>query len=157
MSGENAEASAERTRLAALGLHSTLLAPGIATLDLDHAEAELRRSGGVGRVSQCDDPLLGARCRLVVTNDGDHVVLLEPSTEGRLAAALARFGPHRVVEYAQLVPRDADVATVARAAGVSLSVAADGPFGRQRLVLGGPRWGPFVIVVESSGAATIGT
>ena len=152
-----ADASAERTRLAARGLRSTLLATGIATLDLDHAEAELRRSGDVLEITDCDDELLGARCRVVVTNDGDRLVLLEPSTEGRLAAALARFGPQRVVDYAELVPRDADVAAVAARAGIPLSAAADGPFGRQRLVLGGPRWGPFVLVVVSAGAATIET
>ena len=36
--------------------------------------------------------LLGARCRRAATGDDEWIVLLEPDTEGRLAAFLARHG-----------------------------------------------------------------
>jgi hypothetical protein len=141
----------ERTRLDATSLGLRLVATGRATVDLDRAEADAREAMDVRRISAAgDDELLGAHCRIVATQRGDAIVLLEPSTEGRLAAALAKFGEHHVVDY---VAGTGDVVRTAAAAGVALSAVAGGPFGRQRLVLGGPRWGPFVVIVEQ--AATI--
>ena len=67
---------------------------GWATVELDRAETETVAVHGLaaGQVPRAapDDELLGARCRLIPTATGDNVVLLEPSTEGRLAVALAR-------------------------------------------------------------------
>jgi hypothetical protein len=141
----------ERARLKAMGLGLRLIAPGRATVDLDRAEAGVRDALHVRRISAADDDnVLGARCRIVTTERGDAIVLLEPSTEGRLAAALARFGEQHVVDY---VAGGADVVQAAAAAGVGLSAVASGPFGPQRLVLGGPRRGPFVVIVDQ--AATI--
>ena len=146
--------SGERARLAPLGLLWRDIATGNATIDLDRAELEARASTDVRQVTDADDELLGARARVVAFSKRRlRTVLLEPSTEGRLAAALAKFGQQPVVAYVRPIPRDVDVAAPAAAAGVRLSAAGNGPFGRQRLVLGGPRWGPFVVIVEQ--AATI--
>jgi hypothetical protein len=91
-----------------------------------------------------DDALLGARCRLVVTRSGPWIVLLEPSTEGRLAASLARWGQGPVVEY---LATAGGVASDA-GGGIALSRPAPGPLGMSRLVLGGPAWGPHVVLVD---------
>jgi len=124
---------------------------GWATVELDRAEAELskadlsnatgdgtHRSRPVG-----DDTILGARGRLFRPGDAHEVVLLEASTEGRLAAALARYGEGTVARYLLV---DAAAAHRARAAGFTLSTEGGGPFGIQRLVVVGPRYGPFVLL-----------
>lgn len=79
-------------------------------------------------------------------------MLLEPITEGRLAAALARFGEGPIAVYLRPPrptppPADRDV---------HLGVAADGPFGRQALVVGGRSFGPHVVaVLDAAPADTI--
>jgi hypothetical protein len=141
----------ERARLVAAGLDLRLVATGSGTVDFERAEAETRAAMDVLRISPGnDDDVLGARCHIVTIEHGDTVVLLEPSTEGRLAAALAKFGEGHVVDYMAGNP---DTVRAAAAAGVVLSAVARGPFGPERLVLGGARWGPFVVIVEQ--AATI--
>ena len=146
-----AELARQRARLGGIGLDFSLIARGRATVDVDRAEAEVGEVMAVRDISGADDDeLLGARCRIITTGTGDTIALLEPFTEGRLAAALARFGEGHVVDY---VAAGRNVVAAASAAGVVVSLAARGPFGRQRLVLGGPRWGPFVVIVER--AATI--
>jgi hypothetical protein len=99
--------------------------------------------------------LLGAWSRIVTTGDPVRIVLLEPNTEGRLAASLARFGQEPVVMYLEPVVAGEDVRAAAAAVGILLSEARPGPFGRGRLVLGGSRWGPHLILVEPQEAATI--
>jgi hypothetical protein len=82
------------------------------------------------------------------------VVLLEPNTEGRLAATLARVGEGPAALYLQ--PVHATLARIRdelRRAGRPTSVIGEGPFGRQALVLGRPAWGPHVLLVDT--AATI--
>ena len=91
-----------------------------------------------------DDALLGAR--VVVLPDG--IAIAEPSTEGRLAASLARHDEGIVGRYVEAPVRLDVVARLAAAAGVALSRPADGPLGRQVLVLGGPIGGPHVVLVE---------
>jgi hypothetical protein len=121
---------------------------GWGTVELDRAALEL---GAGGEVTDAPpDELMGAVCR-VVRREGERVVLLEPSTEGPLAAFLARFGEGVAVRYLQ---PGHDAAGRLRESGFALSKASGGPIGRQRLVLGGSRWGPHIIVVEP-GAATI--
>jgi hypothetical protein len=145
----------ERGRLHPLGLRWRVVGSGEATIDLDLAEAELRARVGIRDVRDAGgDALLGAHCRIVTTSERLATVLLEPAAEGRLAAALAKYGQQPVAAYLRPIPKGEDVVTRAAAAGIPLSATADGPFGRQRLVLGGPRWGPFVVIVEQ--AATIG-
>jgi hypothetical protein len=79
------------------GGDARLHALGWATVDLERAADELEADLGLPVRSFADadgSMALGARCRIA---SGDLVgvvalVLLEPSTEGRLAAWLARFG-----------------------------------------------------------------
>ena len=64
-----------------------LVAVGWATVDLERTLDDL----GLEARPLVDEPLLGARaCRIDL--DGTAIVILEPTTEGRLAAALARRG-----------------------------------------------------------------
>jgi hypothetical protein len=136
-------------RLDGLGIRLRVIATGVATLDLDQAEEEARSTIAHRSITDApDDVLLGARCRIVVVEDGPSLVLLEPNTEGRLAASLARFGQEPVVSYmSSVVPGD-DLVGSAATAGIRLSPPTPGPLGMSRLVLGGPAWGPHLILVE---------
>ncbi|TAJ99368.1 MAG: hypothetical protein EPO36_12185 [Chloroflexota bacterium] len=123
---------------------------GWATVELDRAEVEVGAAlaAGLGpdlpiRDDAPDDELLGARCRLLRSARGE-VLLLEPSTEGRLAAALARHDEGPLVRF---LFGGSDGPERARQAGLVPSASGDGPFGSERLVLGGPRWGPFLLLV----------
>ena len=70
------------------------------------------------------------------------LVLLEPDTEGRLAATLARFDEGVAAVY--LAPeRGASSVEAAR-----LGRSSGGPLGNGRLVLARPAWGPNVIVLD---------
>ena len=117
--------------------------PGWATVELERAAREL--AAATAPASDGSDELLGASARLVRTGSLGVVVLLEPSTEGPLAAALARHGEGWLAAY---VPVDEEVAVPSlRAAGQGLSAAGPGPLGRQRRLLAGPRDGPFILLV----------
>ena len=116
---------------------------GWATVELDRAEVEVG-GGGPHEVEPApDEHVLGARCRLLTFADGRRVVLLEPSTEGLIAAALARQGEGTVALY---LVTDAGAPERARRAGFQLSTERPGPLGPERLVRIGPRWGPFVLL-----------
>ena len=127
---------------------------GWATVDLDRAEWEVAGHDSPIVWNVPRDPHLGAHCRLLVFHNDRRVVLLEPDTEGRLAASLARFGEGAAVTY---LLAEAAAADRARAAGLTLSTEADGPLGRQWLVVGGRVWGPHLVIVTAaqSRAATI--
>ncbi|MDQ6795507.1 MAG: hypothetical protein M3067_11965 [Chloroflexota bacterium] len=151
-------AEAIATALAALGRLAIPQRPwarGWATVELDRAEREVSRAfagHGSAMVSDAaDDDLLAARCRLLEFGGSFRVVLLEPSTEGRLAATLARFGEGFVSLYV-VVP---DLDALASAGGLDLSSEGMGPFGRQRLVAGGPAWGAHLLLTGND-AATVG-
>ncbi|HEX5014948.1 MAG TPA: hypothetical protein VFV72_12410 [Candidatus Limnocylindrales bacterium] len=99
-----------------------------------------------------DDEILGARGVLVRPPDGPPVVVLEPATEGRLAAALARDDEGESGFYT------APAGGIDEASAFGSTVVAEGrgPFGWSALVSdvgGGPR-SRFVIVV-APGAGTI--
>ena len=79
-----------------------------------------------------DEPSLGAFARVIHLGPVD-LVLLEPSTEGRLAAALARRPEGIVVLYVEGDPGPAARPTALGRPG--------------RLLPHGKPWGPFVIVV----------
>ena len=134
---------------------------GWATVELDRAEREVAAgfasSGQTSARDVADDALLGARCRLVSLGPGERqLLLLEPSTEGRIAASLARFGEGPVVVYLILAGEQfGELVMAAGTAGLLLSTEANGPFGRQRLVAGGSPWGAHLCVAQSTGAATI--
>ncbi len=112
------------------------LAVGWATIDLERAAAAWPPGDPLA-----DDPALGARARRAAGVAG--LVLLEPASEGRLAAALARRGEGPAVIY---VRTDRPPAAL-RAVGALLSATVPGPFGPQALVLGGSRFGPSVVAV----------
>jgi hypothetical protein len=124
-----------------------LLAVGWATVELDRAAAEL----GGGPLAWADGPrdaLLGARVRIAAADApaGVALVLLEPDTEGRIAAALARHGEGVVAAWVRATD-DEDDAPDGR---VGWSAASVGPFGRERLRLG-PARGPHLLSVRADG------
>ena len=118
----------------------TIVAIGWATVELDRAAAELADRLGPDAAftdaAPCDH--LGAYCRIAPGLPA--TVLLEPSTEGRLAATLARHGEGWQVTWV----------SEAGAPSGELSHELVGPFGPERLVLGGPASGPHVLVTRTA-------
>lgn len=112
-----------------------LVAVGWATVDL---ERTLRDLGQDPDGVTLDEPLLGARARRVEAGPVS-VLVLEPSTEGRLAAALARRGEGVCALY---------VAAAAGPAGALRTTALGVP---GRLLAHADPWGPFVIEVQTGG------
>jgi hypothetical protein len=129
---------------------------GWATVDVDRAAAEMRHllPHGVAFEAADRSDALGARCHRarvgasagagdagVATGDepvADWIVLLEPDTEGRLAAFLARNGEGWAATWSHA----ADPAATGR----------PGPLGPELLAPGHTRHGPFRLVLT---AATI--
>jgi hypothetical protein len=120
---------------------------GWATVELDRAEVEvaaLLADLGIPTIEdRPEDRLLGARCRILRFGEGRDTLLLEPSTEGRLAAALARYGEGTLTLYLFV---DGGAVERARRAGFTLTAAGRGPLGDQRLVIAGPKYGPFLVL-----------
>jgi hypothetical protein len=107
---------------------------GWATVELDRAEAHVRDLLGAD-LHFSDAPrsaLLGARCRRAETTDGEWIVLLEPDTEGRLAALLARHGEGWAVTWESGRAMDSGVA---------------GPLGPELLARDQPVRGPFRLIL----------
>jgi hypothetical protein len=138
-----------------------LLARIWATVELERALADLAGGGPGGaatelgpgtdtgrRARPATDPLLGARVAVLTDEDGTQVAVAEPSTEGRLAAVLARQGEGPAGRYVRAPVGLAALRRLAAAAGVSLSAPADGPFGPSVLVVAGPIGAPIVILVD---------
>jgi hypothetical protein len=125
---------------------TTQIGRGWATVDLDRAEGDLRdliAADGVFR----DAPrsgVLGARCRRARAAHGDWIVLLEPDTEGRLAAFLARNGEGWAATWVHSDAAGANEAATGRPL--------DGPFGPEALAADQPGTGRSLLVVT---AATI--
>ncbi len=116
------------------GDHREVVAIGWATVDFERTAGEL---GGRWQAAPADR-LLGGRAwiREAPADPAEglfRVILLEPSTEGRLAAALARRGEGPVAVYRRPATGPADGRTRA----------GDGPLGPQLLELDGPVAGPF--------------
>jgi hypothetical protein len=114
---------------------------GWATVELGRAERELAGVGPFGMAPR--DAALGASARRSATKRGRSpvIALLEPDTEGLLAAALARFGEGVLAVY--LGPLDrADIDDTPR-----LGPPQPGPLGPARLVIGRPAWGPHALVL----------
>jgi len=131
------------------------IAVGWATVELDRAARELAGVlvDGTDLVDGPASLILGARTRLGRTraDDGREIwlAILEPETEGRLAATLARTGEGWAATWAPM-----PAGTPPRPRGSRLSSARPGPFGPERLILGGPPAGPHRLLVE---VATIGS
>jgi hypothetical protein len=127
----------------------TVLARGWATVELDRAAAELAGALEPGTAFEPAPSCvhLGASCRIgrlaaPGDEDGQWLILLEPSTEGRLALTLARHGEGWCATW---LDTDPDGSTPRSAARV-------GPLGPERLLLDGPPSGPHRLIVA---AATI--
>jgi hypothetical protein len=119
-------------------------------VELDRAALELAMllvpGGRFEPAPDCAD--LGARCRVGQAGDAavagaPLVILLEPSTEGRLAATLARRGEGWWATW------ESDEGTPE-----AMQPYVPGPLGPERLVAGGSVFGPHRLLVR---AATIGT
>jgi hypothetical protein len=144
------------------GAPALLMLAGVAwaTVDLDRAADELGPwllPADDGTVDG-DEPLLGARtrCRRTTALPGSVIVLAEPSTEGRLAASLARDGEGPCAVY--LHPAEGLDAWVerARGRGVTVSARRKGSLGPCVLVPGAATAGPHVIVVARRGPPSHG-
>ena len=129
------------------------VALGWATVELDRAERAFAEAfaGSIGALEDApDDILLGARCRLIRMGAPGVpiVILLEPFTEGRLAASLARHGEGPAAIWVRADPSQA-VAAAARRPEPAMrwSIAAPGPFGTEVLLLDGPPSGPHRLLV----------
>jgi hypothetical protein len=145
LAGREALGDAVERLLAAVEPQTVVI--GWATVDLDRAEVEVAAmvpaSGPPEVVAVPASRLLGARCRILRHAGDPSVLLLEPSTEGRLAGALARLGEGPLALY---LLADAGAPERARRAGFRLTSAGDGPFGPERLAIAGPRFGPFLVL-----------
>jgi hypothetical protein len=125
------------------------LAVGWATVDLDRAAANLHDllAEGADFAEAPSSAALGARCRRGQGSPavgGLTVVLLEPATEGRLAASLARHGEGWVASWEPAAAWGrADTPGPTR----------PGPLGPERLLPEGPVAGPYRLLVST---ATIG-
>jgi hypothetical protein len=124
-----------------------IVALGWATVDLDAVRARIEADSAQGlfETARRDEHLGG---RVAVHRPGPASgepieVLLEPDTEGRLAASLARHGEGFTAIW------------FARRAGASdelpdgFGPPGDGPLGPARLLLGGPPWGLSVLLLEA--------
>ncbi len=143
------------TKALAPTVHGTPVALGWATVELERAVVELGAALHIpaGRfVAADDDELLGARCRAASASlpDGRSLVVLEPSTEGRLAATLARVGEGPAAIWMAVEDLSASAAAV-RVADVAMSPERTGPFGIERLILGGPIYGPHRLLFSPPG------
>ena len=126
-------------RLTALGVPRQAVAAIHGTVDLERALDDLRLPPSTVERAVRDD-ILGARAVVIERQPGMTVAVAEPTTEGRLAAALARQGEGQVGEYVAVPALDSldDVRRRARELGIPLSSPASGPFGVGVLVRGGP-------------------
>jgi hypothetical protein len=124
-----------------------LLADIHGTVDLERALAELDAVAGEGALAE--DVLLGARIVLLAER---RIALAEPSTEGRLAASLARLGEGTVGRYVACGGAGgtpfAAVRRRAAEAGLVLSRPAPGPFGQEILVVTRPVGSPSLLLVQ---------
>lgn len=128
---------------------------GWATVELDRAAGELGAAFGLPAerfVPAATSTTLGAYARIAAgaLSGGLAIVLLEPSTEGRLAASLARHGEGPLAIWLAVDDFPAPVDAVS-ASGVTVSSEHAGPFGAERLLLDGPIHGPHRLIVEPPG------
>jgi hypothetical protein len=148
------ESDAVLAKLLRPGAPAPTIARIWATVDRDRAASA---AGGTADELPPDE-LLGAFATLIPSGDDEApIVLLEPSTEGILAATLVRHGEGPAGRYVAVEDGgDWDrLGPSAAAAGITLSRAAEGPFGRSRLITEPSRSGLHVVLVDRR-AGTIG-
>jgi hypothetical protein len=125
-----------------------------ATVDLERALHDLGEIGEAAAPASASaeampDAHLGARVVYVPARDGrPALALAEPTTEGRLAATLARHGEGPAGRYLSVSDGLPEVRARAAATGIAMSRVEPGPFGRSILVLIGPVTGPHLILCE---------
>ena len=144
-------AAIERAGAEVAGSGASTLATIWATVDIERTLADR----GVGASELGNDPFLGARVVAAAGADDDPpIAIAEPSTEGRLAATLARHGEGLVGRYVAVA--DGLAQAIARAAGRGIAVTRiePGPFGPSMLVLLGPVTGPHLILCEPAVPST---
>ena len=128
-------------RVPALAVAS-IAAIGWATVDLDRAATEFDRVlGEAGSWAPRErDSLIGAaaRVRRPAVEGGPELLLLEPDTEGSLAAQLARHDEGLAVIYLATPPGT----DIERAGPTGI-----GPLGPARRLLDGPTAGPEIVLV----------
>jgi hypothetical protein len=128
-----------------LGVESSLtpVAVGWASVDLERAVRDLTAwlPGPAAVDVAPDDDLLGARCRVARRRAALPWVVLEPITEGRLAAFLARHGEGLAVGWLG-------------GPGIPERIAplqpAQTALGSGRLVTEHDRFGPHLVILESA-------
>jgi len=126
----------------------TVVAVGIATVDMDRFAA----AAGWAIQAIAQDRVLGASSARVI---GHPFVLLEPNTEGRVAASLARLGEGPVAIYVTGAS-GLDLASVGAAMAarrVRMTATALGPFGLEFAIAARRAWGPHVVVCDSAAPA----
>ena len=125
---------------------ATLVAIGWATVEIERAERELETAiGDSGSWAEAPrDALLGARAAVYRSSAAERplVVVLEPDTEGRLAASLARHGEGVAAAYVTVR------AGAVLAAG-AFGIPAGGPLGRGRRLARGGIGEPSIIVLDT--------
>ena len=144
-------AAIERAIAEVAGPGAVTLATIWATVDIERTLADR----GVEAVEIGNDPFLGARVVAPARGVEDPpTAIAEPSTEGRLAATLARHGEGLVGRYVAVA--DGLERAAARAADRRIAVTRiePGPFGPSMLVLLGPVTGPHLILCEPAVPST---
>jgi hypothetical protein len=132
-----------------------VIAVGWATVELDRAVEQVGTALRLPaeRFVEADASIiLGARC-LVATGclpAGVAIVLVEPNTEGRLAASLARHDEGPIAGWLAVEPSDGPTRT-RREDETRLSLPQPGPFGPERLILDGAIHGPHRLLIERPG------
>ena len=124
------------------------VAVGWATVEMERGVVELAAALSIDPNQfrpAAESLLLGAWTKLATSAlaDGVHVVLLEPSTEGRLAAALARHDEGPVAIWITTGSGDGQ--------GLALSAEREGPLGPERMVVDGPAQGPYRLLIRPAG------
>lgn len=130
-----------------------VLAVGWATVERERIVAAASAGGRSGLVDVQplpDDPHLGAYVLRIGRTTPTRLVI-EPETEGRLSATLARVGEGPVAIYLSSGPGGlAGFAARARAGGALVSSVRTGPLGPSIILPGGPIWGPHILVVGAA-------
>ncbi len=101
-----------------------------------------------GRVLNLVDPVPAAVGAVIGLAGARRIALAEPSTEGRLAAFLARHGEGPAGRYVGVALDLGALATRAATAGIAISRPEIGPFGPEVIVLGGRLGSPHLVLVE---------
>jgi hypothetical protein len=124
-----------------------IVALGWATVDLDAVRARIEADSAPGIFATARrDEHLGGRTAIhrPGSASGEPIeVLLEPDTEGRLAASLARHGEgFTAIWFGRRPGAPGDLPD-------GFGPPADGPLGPARLLLGGPPWALSVLLLEA--------